>query len=82
MLIMAVGLTSCSDVYVPEEELASEALQSEFSQNQASDDPVLNFKNQEEFQMVVNKIASFKTDEEKLNWVKENYPDFSSIQSI
>lgn len=82
MLIMAIGLSSCSDMDTPDLGFSKESLQSELKEAQASDEFVLTFKSQDEFQSALDKIASYETDEEKLQWVKDNYPNFSSIQTI
>lgn len=82
MLIMVIGLSSCSNMDTPDLGFVKESPQSELKEAPSSDDLVLTFKSQVEFQSALDKIASYETDEEKLQWVKDKYPNFSSIQTI
>lgn len=82
MLIMVIGLSSCSDMDTPDLGFIKESPQSELKETKSSDEFVLTFKSQDEFQSALDKIASYETDEEKLQWVKDNYPNFSSIQAL
>ncbi len=43
---------------------------------------MLSFNSQDDFQAAVTYIESLSSEEDKMNWVKENYPHFKSIQSL
>lgn len=81
MLIMAIGLSACSDVEEPISVLTNIPL-SRSGQVVSSRDSMLSFNSQDDFQAAVALIESLSREEDKINWVKENYPNFKSIQNL
>lgn len=80
MFVMAVGLSSCSDVEMPDTDATVGVVQSR--SGQVSEYPVLSFDSQADFDKAVNTIASLPSEQAKSEWMKENYPDFYSIQNL
>lgn len=82
MLIMAIGFSSCSDVEMPDSEVLNGTYLTRSGQAVTSEDSMLSFNSQEDFQAAVSQLESLSSEEEKTTWVKAQYPNFRSIQIL
>lgn len=82
MLIMVIGLSSCSDVEDPISGVVTNTPVSRSGQDVSVKDSMLSFNSEDDFHAAVTHIESLSSEEDKMNWVKENYPNFKSIQSF
>lgn len=80
MLIMVFTLSSCSDVEMPESSVQTTLSKSK--QTRSSENTVLSFESKEDFETAVAHIATLSSDEEKMEWVNKNNPNFKSIQNV
>lgn len=80
MFIMAFALSSCSDVERPEPSV--QATLQETLKTRSSEVSTLSFESMEDFQTAVAHIATLSSEEEKLEWINKNYPNFRSIQLL
>lgn len=80
MFVMALALSSCSDV-----EMLDTSVQDTLSrsnQTRSSESSLLYFESVEEFKNAVANIAALSSDEEKMECVNQNHPNFKSIQNV
>ncbi len=82
MLIMAIGLSACTEVEEPISGVLTNTLVSRSRQATSLKDSMLSFNSQDDFMAAITHIESLSSEEDKINWVNENYPNFKSIQSL
>lgn len=75
-------LTSCGNEDIPQKPEREIAKSENAMTRSVKTYPVLSFENQSAFDEAVNEIASLDSSEAELAWVKENYPEFESIQHV
>lgn len=83
ILMMGVfGVSSCSQSIVENGESPLDYAGVRHNATRSEDNNLLAFENEIDFQRAIDMVASFDTDEEKLQWVEKRFPEFSSIQSL
>lgn len=82
IILMTMAFSSCSVDEDPKEILAISGLQSANLVTRANEESLLSFDNKEEFLKAQQEIAALPSSEDKENWVKEMYPEFTSIQNL
>ncbi|MDE6533170.1 MAG: hypothetical protein K2M27_06525 [Muribaculaceae bacterium] len=75
-------LTSCGNEDIPQMPEKTMTKNEKSLTRSTKTYPVLSFESQSEFDSVVCQIATLNSSEAKLKWVKENYPNFESIQGV
>lgn len=79
---MAIGLSACSNVEEPISGGLTNTSLTRSGQAVSLGDSMLSFNSQDDFQATVTHLESLSSVEDKMNWIKENYPNFKSIQSL
>lgn len=74
---LTLMFSSCSENETLMEEINVNQLKAEYSEND-----VLSFESQKAFDEAVMQISALSSDEEKSEWVKRNFPTFTSIQDL
>lgn len=83
--IIMMGLfctSSCSQSSIDIDEQFMDVSVLNYSNTRTQEDNILIFESETDFQKVMEEISSFDSDEEKLQWVKTKFPEFSSIQTL
>lgn len=79
---LAIIMSSCSDTDLVEIDSQQILMDNHTSVTRSSNDTILYFENREAFDMEVEKIASFASEEEKFAYVRTAFPQFESIQEV
>lgn len=75
-VVLAFTVVACGDATM------DEPVESVTVTRSVTDDvPMLSFGSLSEFNNVVNTLAAFKSDNERLDWMKQHYADFYSLQN-
>lgn len=77
-----LSAVSCSQSSIEIDEQLIDATILDYVDTRAEHENILTFESEVDFQKAVDEISSFDTDEEKLQWVKTKFPEFSSIQTL
>lgn len=85
MLAVTMIGSSCSQTEMPESPASSKStsfLQHEGTRSPSSDEAVLQFDNEADFQAAVAQLKNLTNVEEKTSWVRNNFGHFQSIQDL
>ncbi|MDE6792948.1 MAG: hypothetical protein K2J48_07690 [Muribaculaceae bacterium] len=80
MAAIAISFTSCSDVEMPESLGITNRIGT--VETRSSNASLLSFESKEAFDAEVAILTALSSDEEKIQWVNKNHPNFTSIQSV
>lgn len=85
MIAMTMVISSCSQTEMSEwtaSNKSTSSIQHEGTRSLASDEEMLQFDNEADFQAAVAQLKNLSTVEEKTSWVRNNFGDFKSIQDL
>lgn len=78
---IAFVMSSCSDSDMPE--MTTVSMADKMSEIvDVSGKPVIAFESMDAFNKAVSEISTLSNEEEKMNWIKNNYNNFYSIQDL
>lgn len=85
IIFMAIAVSSCSvNEMVPESTIDMDTFHIPqcVTRSTSSDESILNFDSEDEFQATVDYIQSLYSNEEKIAWVMQKFPQFESLQNL
>ncbi|MDE6795757.1 MAG: hypothetical protein K2J63_10715 [Muribaculaceae bacterium] len=82
ILSVTLGLAACSNADDATLDVERVTSQSENRQTRTQEDSILTFESWDEFQTVVDALDQCDSEDEKMQWVNNHYPNFTSIQDL
>lgn len=83
IIIMALLMSSCSATEIPESVASQMSTDTEtYTRSSSTEDNILHFDNEAEFQSAVANLDQLYSTEEKMKWVNDKFPEFESIQDL
>lgn len=85
MIVMTMVISSCSQTELIErshDEHSTNSVIDRKTRSNSTDNNILHFEDETDFQAAVAHISILSSVEEKINWVQNNLGDFKSIQNL